>query len=158
MDLKSLFTRKAPETAETPPEAVATTDPGPSASDQQFIQTILDNSAKQLADSFVSGLLAEHRITPAESAQWKDGFMNALRADGEGKVIASATGAVFEGSMTAQIRSMASARPQHQLTQTVLASAPAGGALVTSEHEDIAAQKSQMAAAYRAHGGFGGKA
>lgn len=162
MSLRDLFTKRAPVADDPPPVADAPPAPSePSGADVSFVQGVLDNAAKTMAEAFVNSLLAENRIVPAQTAQWNEAFLTALRTDGGGQIAASATGAVLEGPMTAQVRSLAAAQPKHTLTQSVLPGAPEGAVLVSAPGDPVAAKQAAIAR-YRAVGGpnngFGGVA
>lgn len=155
--LRDLFTKRAPVADDSPPAADAPpAPPEPSGADQAFVQGVLDHAAATMADAFVTSLLNEHRIVPAQAEQWRSALLTALRTDGGGQVSASATGAVHEGPMTAQVRSLAAAQPKHTLTQTVLPGAPEGSVIVPDPGQEQAAHEDRLIAVYRSVGGFGG--
>ncbi|MBX7132603.1 MAG: hypothetical protein K1X67_08020 [Fimbriimonadaceae bacterium] len=162
MNLLDLFTKRAPVADDPPPVADApAAQPEPSGADIAFVQGVLDNAAKTMADAFVTSLLNEQRIVPAQVDQWREAFLQALRTDGGGKIAASGSGAVLEGSMTAQVRSLAAAQPKHTLTQSVLPGAPEGSVLISAPGDQVAAKQAAIAR-YRSVGGpnngFGGVA
>lgn len=157
MSLRDLFTKRAPVADDPPPVADAPpAPPEPSGADVSFVQGVLDNAAKTMAEAFVNSLLAENRIVPAQAAQWNEAFLTALRTDGGGQIAASATGAVLEGPMTAQVRSLAAAQPKHTLTQSVLPGAPEGSVIVPDPGQASAAKEQKLIQVYRSVGGFGG--
>ncbi|HRI45160.1 MAG TPA: hypothetical protein PLV39_13460 [Fimbriimonadaceae bacterium] len=154
MNLADLFKRRAPD-VQAPVEPV---ESGPSADDVQFVQNLLDRAAETTADAFAAGLLAENRITPAETAGWRNALLSAMRADGGGKIAASATGAVLEGPMSASVRNLGTSRPAHSLTNPVLETAPSGSVLVPDVGQESQAARDMVLKAYRSTGGFGGDA
>lgn len=157
MSLRDLFTKRAPVAGDSPPVAdVPPALPEPSGADLAFVQGVLDNAARTMADGFVGALLAEGRIVPAAAEQWRSAFIAALRTDGGGQIAASASGAVLEGEMTAQVRALASAQPRHSLTQSVLPSAPEGSVIVPDPGQAEVAERQRLIDVYRAVGGFGG--
>lgn len=157
MSLFELFTKRAPVADDPPPVADAPpAPPEPSGADVSFVQGVLDNAAKTMAEAFVNSLLAENRIVPAQSAQWSEAFLAALRTDGGGQVGVSATGAVLEGPMTAQVRSLAASQPKHTLTQSVLPGAPEGSVIVPDPGQAKSAEEQTLIQVYRSVGGFGG--
>lgn len=156
--LRELFTKRAPVAGDSPPVADASPPvaPEPSGADVSFVQGVLDNAAATMADAFVGALLSEHRIAPAQAGQWREAFLTALRTDGGGQIGVSATGAVLEGSMTAQVRSLAAAQPKHTLMQSVLPGAPEGSVIVPDPGRAKSAEEQKLIDVYRSVGGFGG--
>jgi len=162
MNLLDLFTKRAPVADDPPPAAAAPpAQAEPSGADIAFVQGVLDNAAKTMAEAFVTSLLNEQRIVPAQADHWKGAFLQALCTDGGGQVAASASGAVLEGPMTAQVRALAASQPKHTLTNAVLETAPEGSVLVSAPGDQAVAKQAAMAR-YRSVGGpnngFGGAA
>lgn len=157
MSLRDLFTKRAPVADDPPPVADAPpAQPEPSGADVSFVQGVLDNAAKTMAEAFVTSLVNECRIVPAQVEQWREAFLTALRTDGGGQIGVSGSGAVLEGPMTAQVRSLAAAQPKHTLTQSVLPTAPAGSVIVPDPGQAAAAEEQTLINVYRSVGGFGG--